>query len=129
MCVSHAGYLSHENSMGRGSVSIVLTRISLLTTRQHSHPQTQELTIQLERNSSVLALTNLTRHDSGTYICMADNGVGEPVGENITLVVMREYLPHTCTCHTCTHTLATHMHLLATVIPEPEQVTVVLCLL
>ena len=38
-------------------------------------------------SGAVLQLTNLTRHHEGLYTCVADNGVGGPVIQTITLTI------------------------------------------
>ena len=40
---------------------------------------------------SLLSLPNVTRHDSGTYICEAANGVDNPVRAKIDLRIICEY--------------------------------------
>lgn len=39
-----------------------------------------------------LTFTKVTRHNSGIYVCAADNGFGEPSTAEIKLDVEREYL-------------------------------------
>ena len=41
---------------------------------------------------SILELLNVSRHDSGTYICEAANGVDNPVRSKIDLQIICKYM-------------------------------------
>ena len=42
--------------------------------------------------SSILMFPSVSRSDTGTYICTADNGVGNPVTIDINLKVICKYI-------------------------------------
>ena len=44
-----------------------------------------------ESSGSLLSLANVTRHDSGTYICEAANGVDNPVRAKIDLRIICKF--------------------------------------
>lgn len=40
-----------------------------------------------------LVLQNVDRHDGGTYVCKAENGLGFPDTADAALNVLRKYIP------------------------------------
>lgn len=45
----------------------------------------------IENGRSYLIINNVTREDSGVFLCVADNGIGNEAQKTSTLVVKREY--------------------------------------
>ena len=76
---------------GRQVIPCCRLAIDNLAKSQHNQPFTGKMGHKLSIRGEVLLLRNITRADTGEYICKAENGVGHgAVREALTLDVLCE---------------------------------------
>ena len=46
-------------------------------------------------NKAYLTIKGVSKADAGSYLCIVDNGIGEPVNKSIFLIVKRKFVLQT----------------------------------